>query len=185
MKNTISIFLTVTALGLLSCGNGKTDFTDNAASMIALGEEIKGEFGDSYYTSFSVNNTSSGPIVGVSTTKDPSSMQMGDWQYFDGSWSQISEITLEVPSGAKAEDYMFKFGEQVKFETIGKIIEDAKATLKKEKEVDAKVEDLIVNAPNNGDFDTMEYLLTLEPISGGTSFNFSYTLNGELIKYDY
>ena len=39
--------------------------------------------------------------------------------------------------------------------------------------------------PKNGDVSKAEYYVKLEPENGGTTFTFSYTLDGELIKMDY
>jgi hypothetical protein len=185
MKKSFKYLVVAASLVLFSCGNGKKDFAENAASISALEAELKSEFGDdAYYTSISIVGTDYGSILSVTETSDPSSLKMADWTYGNGAWTQSSEITLEL-SGGKAEDYMFKIGDKINFETLGKIVDDAKSILKKEKEIDAKVSTILINAPDNGDFSSMEYFLNLEPATGGTTFRFEYTLEGELIKYDY
>lgn len=174
------------ALGLfVSCG--QSGFTKDAAGITALGEELNNEFGkDAYYTSFTVvDSGSTGDIVSATVTEDPSSNKMGEWSSLRGAWSQTSEITLELPEGVKAEEFMFQLGDLVKMETLGKVVEDAKKRLKEEKDIEPNVNMISVTAPENGDFETMEYYIILKPESGGTSFTFRYKLDGEFIEMDY
>ncbi|WP_405411476.1 hypothetical protein [Maribacter sp. Asnod1-A12] len=185
MKTVLKSVFFISLFVLVSCGNGKTNYAENAVSIKSLGDELQSEFGDAYYTSINVTSSDLGSVVTVTNTEDPSSMKMADWSYFQGSWKQNSDITLEVPEGAKAQDYMFQVGKQVKFDVLGKIVDDAKAKLKTDKKIDGKVQTILVNAPNDGNFESMEYYLTLEPMSGGTSFDFQYQMDGTLIKYDY
>lgn len=186
MKKSFKLLLLAASITLFSCGeNSKKDFAENSASIKALGEKLNSKFGtDSYYTSIGVTSSDYGSIITVTQTNDPSSLKMSDWNYLSGSWTQTSDITLELAVG-NAEDYMFKLGDKVNFETLGKIVDEAKSILKKEKEIDGKVTSILVVAPNNGDFSSMEYYLELEPLTGGTDFDFRYTLEGDLIKYDY
>lgn len=186
MKNRISFIFAALVLGLTSCGgSGVSDFAENAESILALEKNLKAEFGDdAYYTSINIMSSDLGSVVNLTNTKDPSSLNMEEWNYLSGTWTQISDVTLEL-SGGSAEEFMFKIGDLVKFDVLGKIVEDAKEILKNEKDIDAKVSTILINAPSDGDFDSMIYFLDLEPTSGGTSFDFQYTLSGELIKYDY
>lgn len=185
MKNRINLFFAALALlGLTSCGGGVSNYTENAESILALEKDLKAEFGDAYYTSINIMNNDAGNIINLTNTNDPASLSMKEWNYVSGAWSQISDVTLEL-SGGTAEEFMFKLGDQVKFDVLGKIVEDAKKILKTEKEVDAKISNILINAPDDGDFESMIYFLDLEPVTGGTSYDFQYTLSGELIKYDY
>jgi len=173
----------------ISCGGvgGSSSFTNNATAVAALGEELKGKFGaDSFYTSITiVDSGTTGPIINVTTTEDPSSLKMGEFTYLSGAWEQKADVTLELSDGSKAEDFMFKLGDLVKIDIVGSLVDDAKLRLKKEKDIEPKVKMISINAPDNGDFDSMKYFLSLEPETGGTSFNFYYKMNGDFIEYTY
>jgi len=186
MKN---IIYTLVLIAFISCGKKKS-FTENASSLQNVKKVLISKFGgEAFYTSISLSNsrTSSGDLLSVTQTKDPSSLQMEDWAYLDGKWTQSSEITLELSEGAKAEDFMFQLDESiVKFDLLGKLVEQSKQKIIEEKKIDdVIVESIFINAPNNGDFSTMEYYIIIKPKNGGTGFDFHYKMDGTLLKSDY
>lgn len=183
MKKLIYVLFTVI---LISCGKGKSTFEDRA-SLEDLKKELISKFGENaFYTSLSITNSDHGGIVTVSQTNDPSSLKMSDWHYFQDKWEQKSEITLEISGGAKAEDFMFQLNKIVNFDTLIKVVEASKKKVIEEKKIkDVKVELISINAPNNGDFNSMEYYITIKPKQGGTQFSFWYNMDGSLRKFDY
>ncbi|SNR16265.1 hypothetical protein [Tenacibaculum jejuense] len=183
------IIYTLALIVLISCGKEKR-FTENADSIKELQTLLADEFGkDAYYTSISIINssTSSGDIINTTQTSDPASLKMGEWNHFQGKWTQSSEVTLELSEGAKAKDFMFKLDDSViNFKLLGDLVEKSKEKVKEEKKIDEViVSSIYMNAPNNGDFEKMEYFITIKPKNGGTSFDFWYKLDGTLRKFDY
>ncbi|WP_347373778.1 hypothetical protein [Aequorivita sp. Q41] len=187
-KATLSIVLLVFITTLVSCGGGSGNQEATAKGFSEIEKEIKSEFGeDAYFTDVNiVYNESIGNIVGVTVTKDPESLKMGQWNQTQGKWTQNSEITLEVPEGTKAADYMYQLGDEISLSKLGELVEKSKKQLEGEKNLDNPTLAIAsIIFPKNGDITKTEYLVDLKPETGGTSFQFSYKLNGELIKMDY
>lgn len=186
MKN---IIYTLAIVIFVSCGKEKK-FTENADTFKELKTVLTDKFGkDAYYTSITLSNsgTSSGDILSVTQTEDPASLKMGEWNYFQGKWTQSSEVTLELSPGSQAKDFMFQLNESiVKFDLLGELLKKSKEKVIQEKKIeDVIVSSIYINAPSNGDFKEMEYYLTIKPKNGGTSFDFWYMLDGTLRKFDY
>ncbi len=183
------IIYTLVVLAFVSCSK-EQKFAENADSIKQLETVLADKFGkDAYYTSITLSNsgTSSGDILSVTQTEDPSSLKMGEWNFFQGKWTQSSEVTLELSQGAQAKDFMFQLdGNTVKLDVLGKLLEESKEKVTSEKKIEeVEVTSVFMNAPNNGDFSAMEYFITIKPKNGGTSFDFRYNLDGTLIKFDY
>ncbi len=183
MKNLIYLPI---LLFIFSCNNASKSYEDKA-SLEELKKELISEFGENaYYTKLSISNADYGSIVGVSQTDKPSSLKMTEWNYFNGSWDQISDVTLELSSGSKAEDFMFQLNKVIDFEIMAKVVEESKKKIIEEKGIaKVRVENININAPNDGDFNSMKYFITISPIDGGTDFNFWYNMDGTLSKFDY
>lgn len=180
------IIYTLILVVCFSCGK-KQNFAKDASSIQLFKKELTDKFGeDAYYTSISLTHTLSGDILGVTQTENPSSLKMGEWSYLMGKWTQNSDITLELSQGSKAKDFMFKLdGSTVKFDLLGKLVEQSKEKVIKEKKVkEVVVKSIFINAPDHGDFNKMEYYITVAPKEGGTSFDFWYTINGTLRKFN-
>ncbi len=179
------LFYLLTITFFISCNNNKS-FEDKE-SLTGLKNELISKFGENaYYTKLSITNHENGSIVSVSQTDDPSSLKMTEWNYTSGSWNQISDVTLEISGNAKAEDFMFQLNKVIDFNTLAKVLEEAKQKVIIEKNIeDIKVKSILINAPNDGDFNSMKYFITISPKSGGTSFNFWYKMDGTLDKFDY
>ena len=186
LKQTLVLALFATILW--SCGGGATKLPANADGFADIEKELKNEFGeDAYFTELTIiYNESIGNSISTTVTDNPESMKMGQWTYSMGIWNQTSEITLEVPNGTKAADFMFQLDEKIGLEKLGGLVEKSKKQLKTEKEIDnPRFEMAFVNYPKNGDIEAAEYIVKLQPENGGTSFSFSYQLDGSLIKMDY
>lgn len=184
VKLTIGIFFT--ALLLASCGSGSE--SSNAEGFQEIENQIKSEFGDdAYYTEISITyNESIGNIVGVTVTKDPESMKMGQWNLTSGNWQQNSDISIEIPEGSKAADFMFQIGEIVSLEKLGELVEKSKEALSKEKDLkNPKLHMAFVKYPDTGEASKAEYIVMLQPETGGTFFTYSYQLDGTFIEMDY
>ncbi len=172
---------------LSSCGNfGKQPATAEGFSNIE--REIKDQFGDNaYFTDLTIIHVESlGNLANVTVTDDPGSLKMGEWSQVNGAWKQSSEVTLELPEGTKAEDFMYQLDDEINLRKMGELVEKSKAHLMTEKKLDNAVLSLAsIKYPDNGDRSKAEYHISLEPENGGTSFSFFYSLKGELRKMDY
>ncbi len=171
---------------IIACGK-KKDFTKNAASIKDLKQELINKFGkEAFYTELAVINNENGITVKANTTKDPSSLKMESWNYFNGAWNQTAKITLELSGDSKAADYMYKLNREiVNFDLLGKLVEQSKNKVIEEKKIkEVFINSIFINAPNDGDFNNMEYYLTVISESDGASFNFWYKMDGTLRKFD-
>lgn len=172
---------------LLSCGGGgKQPATADGFSDIE--KEIKSEFGeDAYFTDISItHNESIGNIVGITVTQDPSSLQMGQWNQTQGTWRQNSEITIEVPQGSQAKDFMYQLDDNINLSKLGGLVEESGKKLTADKSIDNPALHMaFIKFPKNGDVSKTEYTIMLQPANGGTTFTFRYDLSGEFIKMDY
>ena len=170
---------------LISCGSGISKQPANAEGFGAIEKEIKSKFGENaYYTDLTINyNESIGNIIGVTVTKKPESLKMGQWNQTQDAWKQNTEITLEVPKGRKAADFMFQLNEKINLVKLGEVVEKSINQLKIEKNIkNAVLHTAFVKFPKNGDLSKAEYIVMLKPENGGDTFTFSYKLNGELIN---
>ncbi|MGJ8685496.1 MAG: hypothetical protein ACSHWW_12775 [Nonlabens sp.] len=185
----ISLFILIGAvLSLVSCGGNTADQPATAAGFTEIQNEIKSEFGeDAYFTDISiVYDKTIGNIVGVTVTTDPSSLKMGQWNLSQGSWTQNSDISLEVPEGTQAADFMYQLNDQINLTQLGSLIEKSKQQLKDEKDLEnPTLYTASVIFPKNGDIARTEYAINLKPENGGTTFRFYYALDGSLRKMDY
>lgn len=176
------------ALTLLSCGGGTSSQPANAEGFGAMQAELSSKFGaDAYYTDLKIVHVKSiGNEISTTVTEDPESLKMGEWNLNQGSWTLTSEITLEVPDGSKASDFMFRLDEKINLSKLGALVSTAMEQLTAEKNIENPVLSIaFIKFPKNGDIASTEYAITLEPENGGTSFSFYYTLDGELREMDY
>lgn len=179
------LFAIALLITLLSCGGGTSKQPANAEGFGAIEKELKSKFGDdAYYTDLTITyNKSIGNIVGVTVTEAPESLKMGQWNSSQNSWKQNSEISLEVPKGSKAADFMFQLNEKINLSTLGELVEKSSEQLKIDKKLEnAALHMALIKFPKNGDIAKTEYTVILKLENGGTIFTFSYKLNGELIN---
>jgi hypothetical protein len=169
---------------LFSCGSeGST-----SQSFSSVKENIENKFGsDAYFSELSVtHNESIGYIINVMTTNDPESNKMAEWTYSNGDWTQTSDVSLEVPDGYSAEDFMYKLTGYITLEKLEELIEKAKTHLAKEKGIkESKLALAAIKYPEVAEGAEAEFLINLEPDTGGTTFSYLYNLSGELIEMDY
>ena len=184
MKNLFLAF--IVCISIVGCG-GETDFGENSGTIKKVKDLLVDKFGEgAFYTSIRINQTDHGSIVSATVTEDPSSLKMEEWNHFQGKWDQTSEVTLEISGGAKAEDFMYVLNKDlISFDLLGKLVDQSKEKLNKEKNIDAVTDLIMINAPKDGDFSTMKYYINLKPRSGGTTFTFSYNMDGTLDDFDY
>jgi len=188
--NRISLFFAIVIIMKLmsSCSDSTSNQPANAEGFAAIETELKDKFGtDAFYTDLTIaQNTSVGNIIGVTVTEDPESLKMGQWNLMQDAWKQNSDITLEVPEGTKAADYMFQLTDKINLSKLGELAEKSSTQLTAEKNIDnPALKMAFVKFPNNGDMQKAEYNVMLEPENGGTTFTFRYRLNGDLIDMDY
>lgn len=173
---------------LASCGNSTQNQPATAEGFQNIENELKSKFGDNaYYTDLSITyNKSIGNIVGVTVTEDPESLKMGQWNLTQDSWIQNQDISIEVPSGTKASDYMFQLSDAINLSKLGGLVEKSVKKLKEEKNLENPTLSIAgLNFPDNGDISKAQYMINLQPESGGTTFSFYYSLSGDLIKMNY
>ena len=187
MKTKTLLLSAITALTLVSCGSGGNEAA-NAEGFSQIESQLKDEFGaQAYYTDISILNIEGlGNVVSTTVTAEPESMEMGEWKQTQGSWEQTAEVTIEVPEGMKAADYMFQLGGEISLKKLGELVEKSKADLTKEKNIQNPHLNLAnVTYPNTGDASKLQYVINLEPENGGTSFSYIYSMDGELIDMNY
>ena len=149
---------------------------------------LKTKFGENaYYTDLTISyDESIGNIVSVTVTDKPESLKMAEWSFGNGSWNETSEVSLELPEGTKAADFMFQLNKDINLTTLGGLIEESKKKLTAEKGLENPVLNIaVINFPDNGDIAKAEYSINLNPENGGTTFSFRYKLSGEFIEMDY
>lgn len=186
------IYTTVLLLSLIfvliSCGGKSSSQEATASGFSEIENQIKDKFGnDAYYTDLSVTyNESIGNIVSVTVTDNPESLKMAQWNQTQDNWNQTSDVTIEIPEETKAADFMFQLNDAINLYKLGELVEQSKLQLTKEKNLEnSKLHLASIQFPDNGDVSKAEYLVMLQPENGGTTFSFSYTLAGELLKIDY
>ena len=186
IKSKLSQLFTIALLiTLISCRGRTSKQPANAEGFGVIEKELKSKFGDdAYYTDLTITyNKSIGNIVTVTVTEAPESLKMGQWNSSQDIWKQNSEISLEVPQGSKAADFMFQLNEKINLTKLGELVEKSNNQLKIEKNIEnAVLHTAFVKFPKNGDISKAEYTVMLKPENGGTTFTFSYKLNGELIN---
>lgn len=176
-----------TTLLLMSCG-GIGSHPATADGFAAIEKDLKSEFGENaYYTDLSISyDESIGNMFNVTVTKEPESLKMGEWTYIQAAWTQSSEVTLEIPEGSKAADFMFQLNDKINLKKLGELVELSIEKLKAEKNIESPTLDMaFIKFPDNGDMNKAEYTVMLEPKNGGTTFSFYYSLAGELRTMDY
>ena len=186
MKKLNFIIITATFSALVSCGSSGEAAT--AEGFLEIEKDIKSKFGDdAYFTDLTISyNEAIGNVIGVTVTDDPESLTMGEWSQTRGAWEQKSEITLELPPGTKAADFMFQLDNKINLSILGGLIEKSKKQLIKEKDIEnPSLFMASIIYPDDGDISKAEYLVMLEPENGGTSFNFYYNLDGVLREMTY
>jgi hypothetical protein len=173
---------------LSSCGGNSSNQEATAAGFSEIENQIKEKFGkDAYYTDLSVLFIEGiGNSISVTVTDSPESLKMGQWDLSQNTWTQRSEVTLEIPENSQAKDFMFQLNETINLKKLGELVEKSKSTLFKQKKIDdSKLHIASIQFPDNRDLSKANYSINLKPENGGTTFSFSYTLAGELINMDY
>lgn len=188
LKNLSILFAFIVATKLLSCGDATSNQPANAEGFAAIETELKNEFGDdAYYTDILISHDDRmGNIISLTVTKAPESLKMGQWNLVQGNWSQSSDVTIEVPKGSKASEFMFQLNDEINLTKVGELIENSAQQLTEEKNIEnPKLDTALIKYPKNGDLSDMEYSISMKPENGGTTFRFYYTLDGNLRKMDY
>lgn len=178
------ILLTV----LFSCGSGAANQPATAEGFSKIEEAVKDKFGDeAYFTDLTVTYVESiGNVIGVTVTEDPESLKMGQWNQTQGAWTQNSDISLELPAGTKASNFMFQLNDEINLTKLGELIETSKEKLTSEKGLEnPRLSMASVLFPDNGQREKTKYWVNLEPENGGTSFSFYYNLAGEFLNMSY
>jgi hypothetical protein len=187
---TIKSILVLTCLAIMtSCGGGTNSHPATANGFDSIEQDLKDKFGDNaYYTDLNISyDKSVGNMISLTVTEKPESLKMGAYVYSSHTnWQQNSEITLEVPDGTAAKDFMFQLNDKINLKKLGELVEVSGKKLTAEKDIENPAFEMaFVKFPKNGDITEAEYVVKLEPENGGTSFSFFYKLDGELIKMNY
>jgi hypothetical protein len=186
MKTLKLTFALLAFATLVSCGSSTA--TMDKEGFTSIESDLKSKFGDdAYYTELVISHIESiGNVISTTVTEDPSSLMMGEWSQSQGAWKQTSEITLETPEGTKAADFMFQLNDKINLKKLGELVETSMASLTAEKELEnPNLHMAFIKFPDNGDVTNAEYVVMLQPATGGTTFTYSYKLDGELIDMKY
>lgn len=173
------------ALLVASCGLVSKNYTQDAAGIEMLGEDLKDKFGtDAWYTDLGLGYSDGVPVVSATETDDPASLKMREWGWTSRiGWRQISDVTLKIEDGVPAETFMFQLGGEVDMKFVGELVEKSKEKLTVEKNIaKPRIKLVDVSTRDGGD---ISIFITLEPENGGTAFRFFYNLAGELVRFDY
>jgi len=185
IKQIVSV--AVIALVLMSCDSLSSKQPENVSDFKKIEAELSSEFGnDAYYTDLSVMYIKGlGVTTSATVTKEPTSLKMGQWENSQG-WKQSSEISLELPEGTEAKDFMFQLKDKINLSNLGDCVEKSISHLKSEKKIEKPALHLAsVSFPDNGDYSKADYLIMLKPENGGTTFTYTYSLDGELLNFRY
>lgn len=189
MKKMYTTILAVaTTVLFIACGGNSSNHEATAEGFSNIEKDIKAKFGNNaYYTNLSIlYNETIGNSIAITVAEKPETLQMGEWTQSQGSWKQTSDITIEIPKGTKASDFMFQLNETINLEKLGELVEKSKVQLTKEKKLESpKLYLATIKFPKNGAVDKTEYLVMLQPENGGTTFTYQYALDGNLISMDY
>ncbi|UNY99845.1 hypothetical protein MQE36_05730 [Zhouia spongiae] len=188
MKTFKFIVSIIVVVMLISCGGSRGKESPNQEGFTDIEKELKSKFGENaFFTDLTItHDEATGNIISVTVTKNPESLKMGEWNSIQGNWVQESEITLEVPKGSKAADFMFQLNNTVSLSKLGELVEKSSKQLTAEKAInDPALSMAFIKFPENGDINKAEYVVMLNPPNGGTTFTFNYKLNGDFIKMDY
>ncbi|WP_420573985.1 hypothetical protein [Kordia sp.] len=183
----VVLVISIVLFTFVSCQDGISKQPANAEGFGAIENEIKNKFGaNAYYTDLTITfSPSIGNIVGVTVTEAPASLKMGQWNLTQSTWTQNSDISLEVPEGTKAADFMFQLNDQINLKKLGTLVTKSIKQLETEKNIKNPSLDMaFVKFPKNGDIAKTQYTIMLKPQNGGTTFTFFYKLNGKLIRID-
>lgn len=175
------LFVVLTCLTLVSCGSGG----GSDQNFSSVKENLVEKFGaEAYFTELSVTyNEAIGYIINVMVTNDPESLKMAEWTYSNGDWTQTSDVTLEVPKGYAGADFMYQLKGEITLEKLEQSIEKAKSHLAKEKGIEKAVLAIAaIKYPEVAEGAEAEFTINLQPEAGGSSFAFSYDVDGELIE---
>lgn len=183
---TINLLFSVLLLTtLVSCGGAGTNGSEGFTTVES---DLRDQFGDqAYYIELTItHNDAIGNIISTTVTKDPESLMMGQWTQTQGNWQQTAEVSIEIPEESKASDFMFQLGETVSLKKLSELVEQSKKNLTAEKDLsNPRLHMAMVKYPDTGEEKKAEYIVMLQPETGGTTFTYSYQLNGELIGMDY
>lgn len=193
MSKISNVLLLFSLFLLVSCGPNPSKLSQDAEGFAKLQEVFVDKFGaDAYYTNISIvfvpgKSAGSGLMFNVVETTDPSSHKMQEWAYNSHSgWQNTAEVTLEIEGDTDPKEFMFQLDDTFNLRKVGELIEKSSKKLAEEKNItNAVLNTAWMDAPDNGDFSTMKIAITMKPENGGTTFNFYYTLDGELEDFTY
>lgn len=188
LKKVNLLLITLAVILFVSCSDRTHKQTATAEGFATIEKELKSKFGENaYYTDLSITyNESIGNIVAVTVSEVPESLKMEQWNVTQGSWKQNQDITIEVPFGSKASDFMFQLNNEINLSKLGRLVETSSKELTAQKNIENPTLHMaFVKFPKNGVLSKTEYLVILKPETGGTAFSFSYNIDEELIKMDY
>ena len=185
LKRLYLIFILFPYIIFFSCGNGIDKQTATSSGFAFIEKAIKQKFGEhAFYTDLSITyNSAAGNIVSVTVSEVPESLKMEQWNASQGIWKQYQDISIEVPHGSEASDFMFQLNDVINLSKLGSLVETSITELNVQKNIgNPTLHRASIKFPKDGDLSKTEYLVILKPETGGRAFTFCYNINSELIK---
>lgn len=182
------LFALLVVMKLVSCSDSTSNLPTTAEGFTTIQNELKNKFGqNAYYTDLKILYIKDiGNTINTTVTEAPESLKMGEWNLAKNTWTQSSTVTLEVPEGTAAADYMFQLNDRINLTKLGGLVEKSLTQLKSEKNIKNPIlSSALIKFPKNGNLIETEYSVKLETENGGPSFSFFYTLDGDLIKTNF
>jgi hypothetical protein len=175
-----------------SCGPGSSNYTPDAAGFAKIQDDLKSKFGnDAYYSDINIiytagNRPGSGITLTFTVTKDPASLKMEEWTYNSYSnWNQASDVTIEIPEGTDIKEFLYQLSGKFDLKKMGELVEVSAKKLADEKQLKNAVLDVAMLNPGKGQASSTDFVISMKPENGGTTFNFRYDLDGNLLSFDY
>lgn len=186
---TITSLILVSLFILSSCDSDNNErLYETNEGINTVIKELEEEFGENAaYTSLNFSfNEETGTLIQAEGTNNFDDNKMMGRMRSNESWTDQSEITVEIQGEAKIRDFLLST-DQMNLVKLPEMVEDAKRRVMEDKKIDeAVVNSVLLNTPNKmTDISGMRYFITVTPVNEETDFTVEYNFKGEFQKMDY
>jgi hypothetical protein len=165
MKMLKSILVLTYLAMITSCDGGTNSHPATVNGFDSIEQDLKDKFGmNAYYTDLNISyDKSVENMLSLTVTEEPESLKMGAYVYSNHTdWQQNSEITLEVPDGTSAKDFMFQLNDTINLKKLGELIEVSGKKLIAEKDIENPAFEMaFIKFPKNADISQAEHVVKL------------------------